>query len=125
MPDEIAISIATALATKGTEAVIAEGRTAIAALVSTIRDRFRRSRHEADVLQEAVARPDDPERRLALAELLSRALAEDPRFAERVLTQWRAAQEELTLDRGAVNNHFGGSADKVVQARDIHGDITL
>jgi hypothetical protein len=125
MPDEIALSIATALVTKGTEAVIAEGRTAIAALVSTIRDRFRRGRHEADILQEAVSHPDDQERRLALAELLSRALAEDPRFAERVLTQWHAAQQELNLDRGAVSNRFDGSAEKVVQARDIHGDITL
>ncbi|GAA2578462.1 hypothetical protein GCM10010399_05250 [Dactylosporangium fulvum] len=125
MPDEIALAIATALATKGTEAAVAEGRTALAALARTILDRFRRGSREADALQEAAARPGDRERQLVLAELLSRALADDPRFAGRVLTQWRAVQEELTLDRGAVSNHFSGAADKVVQARDIHGDITL
>ncbi|WP_432978173.1 hypothetical protein [Dactylosporangium sp. CA-233914] len=125
MPDEIALAIATTLATKGAEAVVAEGRTALAALAGMIRDRFRRGSREADALREAVARPEDRERQLVLAELLGRALADDPRFAGRVLAQWRAVQEELTLERGAVINHFSGAADKVVQARDVHGDITL
>jgi hypothetical protein len=125
MPDEIALAIATTLAAKGAEAVVAEGRTALAALVRTIRDRFRRGTREADAVQNALAWPEDRQRRLVLADLLSRTLRDDPEFARCVLTQWRAVQEEATLDHGAVSNHFSGVADKVVQARDVHGDISL
>ncbi|WP_433079657.1 hypothetical protein ACQP1P_40780 [Dactylosporangium sp. CA-052675] len=125
MTDEIALAIASTLATKGTEALIAEGRTALAALLQTIRDRFRPGSREGNALQEAIAHREDGERQLALAELLGRALADDPQFAARVLARWHAVQRELTLGRDTVSNHFSGTADKVVQARDVHGDIAL
>ena len=49
----------------------------------------------------------------------------DPGFAEELRVQWRAASVELQADRGGVVNQFSGQASKVVQARDIHGDLSL
>jgi hypothetical protein len=125
MPDELAIAIATTLAAKGAEAMIAGGRSAVAALARLIRDKFGDRSREAAALEAATAEPADRDRQLILADALRRAMAADPGFAARVLAQWRAAERETTVGTGAVANIFAGTAETVVQARDIHGDITL
>jgi hypothetical protein len=125
MPDEFVTEVAAVLAAKGAELVAVAGKSAMAALVRLVRDRFGRATHEAAVLEAAVEYPDDGERRVALAEVLAQVMIEDPIFAERVRLYWRDASVELTADRGGVVNHFSGSADKVVQARDIVGDISF
>ncbi|MFI5911402.1 hypothetical protein [Dactylosporangium sp. NPDC051541] len=148
MPSELAVAIAAAIAGRGGATVAGEGDTALAALARTIRDQLQRGRREgeapeADARNEAAAQTADSQataragnsqataqsgghnRQNALAEQLSRALADDPRFAGLVRDQWHAVQTELTMGEAAVHNSFSGTADKVVQARDIHGDLTF
>ena len=125
MPDEIVLAIATTLATKGAEAMIAGGKSAIAALVGLVRGRFGTDSQEAVALREAVADPAERERQFALADVLAQAMADDHRFAEQVLAHWHAVRAEVTVDRGVVVNQFSGIADKVMQVRDVHGTISL
>lgn len=115
MPDGFALAVVAALAGKDT-AVLAEG-----GLVEVIRERLR------DETRALAAAPADPDRRLALAEALSRAMAADAEFAGRVRDRWsaQAVKPGSPVERGGVVNSFGGVAEKVVQARDVHGDITF
>ena len=121
MPSELAVAIAAAITGRS-----GEGGTALAALARTVRDRLGRDHREADASEaELLHEAGDHGRQSVHAEQLSRALAEDPRFAGLVRDQWHAAQTELTMGEAAVHNSFSGTADKVVQARDIHGDLTF
>jgi hypothetical protein len=113
-PDQLAVAVVTTLAAKGAEAAFAAGKNAIAGL---LRGRLRRRGRDVEVLRAAIERPDDPGSRAALVEVLVRAMADDPELAARL----RAA---VALD-GAVVNQFSGTSAKVVQARDIHGDLSL
>jgi hypothetical protein len=117
MPDEFAILVATALATKGAEAAIAGTRSAVGALARLVRRRGDRDR--------AIAAPGDRQRTADLAEAIAAAMAADPRFAAQVRARWEAVAADEPAVRGAVVNHVSGTADKVVQARDIHGDVRL
>lgn len=123
--DQLAIMIATALATKGAEALTDAGRSAVGALVRLVRRRFGSGTREVEVLDGAVAHPDEAERVAALATVLARLMAADHLFRYQVEACWRAAAPELAAVQGGVTNHFSGSADKVLQARDIRGDVTF
>jgi predicted DNA-binding transcriptional regulator YafY len=118
VPDELAIAVATALANKGAELVAAAGRSAIDALGRFVRQRFGRGTRESAVLDAAA---DDPNAQQELAELLDRAMSDDPEFAIRLRSLW----QNVSADRGSVVNQFSGHAQKVVQARDIRGNVTL
>jgi hypothetical protein len=124
MPDEFAILVATALATKGAEAAIAGTRSAVGALARLVRRRGDRGR-TATALDRAIAAPGDRQRTADLAEAIAAAMAADPRFAAQVRARWEAVAADEPAGRGAVVNHVSGTADKVVQARDIHGDVRL
>jgi hypothetical protein len=112
-PDQLAVAVVTTLAAKGAEAAFAAGRNAV---VRLLRGRLGR-RRDVEVLRTAIERPDDPASRTALVDVLVRAMADDPELTARL----RGA---LALD-GVVVNSFSGTSAKVVQARDIHGDLTL
>jgi hypothetical protein len=67
-------------------------------------------------------RPDSPEV-AALGEELARAEAEDPAFSAELRERWRTASVE---QHGGVNNQVSGTVSgKVLQARDISGDISF
>jgi hypothetical protein len=119
------MAVATAVAAKGAEALVAGGTSAVRRLVRLVRDRFGSGTREDRVLQATMADPDDREKVAALVAVLARVLAADPTFRRDVSACWGDVSEELRADRGAVVNQFNGSATKVVQARDIHGDVTL
>jgi hypothetical protein len=125
MSDELAMAVATAVAAKGAEALAAGGRSALGALIRLIRGRFSSGTPEAATLSEAMSHPDDRERLAELAALLSHLMAADQAFRRQVEVGWRDASLVFSADHGAVINQFSGSADKVVQARDIAGDVTL
>jgi hypothetical protein len=126
MPDEWVVAVATALAAKGAEAVVAGGRSTVGALFRLVRDRFGGDARQAAVLRAAVDRPGEHDRQVQLADMLARVMAGDAVFAQRVRTLWREASAEVAAaDHDTVVNKFSGSADKVVQARDISGDITF
>jgi hypothetical protein len=76
-------------------------------------------------LEAAIAHPEDEARRVRLVAALAEAMQRDPAFARELRGHWQAASVELTADRGGVVNQFSGQADTVVQARDIHGDLSF
>ena len=126
-PDELAMAVAATVATVSTEAAVASGGRAVGALVRLVRDRLGRRRGDEDALQDAIEHPEDRQRIAALADALLSAMADDPALAARLreaLPLNAAAAAPVTADGGAVN-HFSGSAATVVQARDVHGGISL
>lgn len=126
MPSELVMAVVTALTAKGAEAVVASGKNKIAALYRVLHERFsREGTRETAVLQAAVEHPDDQARRKQLVEALARLLAADPDFRTRLVLSWREAATELAATQAAVVNHVSGNAAKVVQARDIYGDVTF
>jgi len=118
-PDELAVTVATTLATKGAEAAFVSGKSAVGALFRLVRDRFARRGRDVEVLRDALDRPDDQQRLAALADALVRAMADDPALIGLLRDALPFAAE------GGVVNQVSGSADKVVQARDIFGNVTL
>jgi hypothetical protein len=58
-----------------------------------------------------------------LAQLLERELTADPAFADEIRALWLRAAPNTTDD--AVSNAFYGKADKVIQLRDVHGDLNI
>jgi hypothetical protein len=105
--------------------MVAGATSAVRALVRLVRERFGRNTGEAEVLEAALAHPDDQQRRTDLAAVLAETMLRDPTFAEQVQVHWRAVSAELTVDHGGVVNQFSGQAEKVIQARDVDGDISF
>ncbi|MBE1487235.1 hypothetical protein [Plantactinospora soyae] len=124
MQDQLVLAIATGLATKGGEALIAGGGGLLGQLYRLVRNRFRTEGRGEDTLDAAVANPDETNR-ANLAEALARLLAADPDLEDRVQALWRDGVGEPSAESGGVINQFSGSADRVVQARDIRGDVSF
>ena len=123
MPDPVTMAIATAAASKVTESVTEQAREVIAQLAQRIRARFRHQPDHLAVLDAAEARPGSPDLIARLASLLDEAAAQDPAFGTELRGLWDRAQAGLTA--GGTTNIFTGHAAKVVQARDIHGGLTI
>src|SRR4051794_20386100 len=102
-PDELAVTVATTLATKGAEAAFASGRTAVGALFRLVRERFDRRGRDADALRGALDRPEDQQRLGALADALLRAMADDPAFVDLLRDALPSTAE------GSVVNQVSGS----------------
>ncbi|MEU8141752.1 hypothetical protein [Nonomuraea sp. NPDC048901] len=98
----IAGAVATGIATRAGESA----GTALSNLTRRVRDRFR---DRQTVLES--------EEKVAAA--LEAEFSRDPAFRQDCLGLWNQAQAS------SVANSFTGHANKVIQARDIHGDITL
>jgi hypothetical protein len=110
MPEPILVSIATALATK-----------AATGLYDLVKKKFSRDPEDTRALEAAEAAPGEAEPITALAERLEAAERADPEFARQLRDGW--AQHAET--GGVVNQVSGTVHGKVVQARDIHGNITF
>ena len=115
MPEPVLVSIAAALA----------GR-AVVGLYQYVKDHFKDDPDATAALEAAEqlteAAEDSPEVQ-ELSERLERAEQADPEFGKRLRAEWAAVQ--LHAETGGVTNHFSGTADKVVQARDIQGGISF
>ncbi|GAB3816779.1 hypothetical protein [Micromonospora zhanjiangensis] len=126
MDDQIVLAVATALATKGAEALGAGARSAIGSLFSLVRSRFGAGTRESAVLDAALAHPQEQWRHTALASTLADVMARDPDFTAALTDEWRRlVRSDVVAVQGEVVNHFSGTAGKVVQARDVQGDITF
>lgn len=126
MEDQIALAVATALAAKSAEAFGAGAREAIGSLFRMVRDRFGVGTPESAVLDGAVEHPQEQWRQTALASALAEVMARDPQFARTLKGEWRRLTgPNVVAAQGQVDNHFSGTAEKVVQARDIRGDIVF
>ncbi|WP_028927090.1 hypothetical protein [Pseudonocardia acaciae] len=109
MPEPILTAIATALAGK-----------AAAGLYQLVKDRFAERRAAREALEAATQAPDDPAAVAVLADRLAEAERDDPEFREALRSGWA----ELASG-GVVNQVHSSVTGKLVQARDIHGNITL
>ncbi|CCH15800.1 hypothetical protein [Micromonospora lupini] len=126
MEDQIVLAVATALATKGAEVLGVGARSAIGSLFSLVRSRFGTGTRESAALDAAMAHPQERWRHTALASALADVMARDPDFSAALADEWRRlAGTGVVVDQGQVVNHFSGTAGKVVQARDVQGDITF
>lgn len=111
MPEPILVSIAAAIAAKSATS-----------LYDLVKRRFA-GRGEAAAALEAAAGADEDSPEVAdLAAHLADAEAEEPVFGIELRQTW----QQVNADRGAVVNQITGNVSgRVVQARDIHGDITF
>ncbi|WFE63677.1 hypothetical protein [Micromonospora sp. WMMD714] len=126
MEDQLVLAVATTLATKGAEAFGAGAREAIGSLFRMVRNRFGVGTREAAVLDGAVEHPQEQWRHTALASALAEVMARDPQFATALKSEWqRLAGPGIVAAQGQVANHFSGTAEKVVQARDVRGGIVF
>jgi hypothetical protein len=112
MVEPFLISIAAELAAKG-----------VGALFEFVRDRFGGHPEAAKALVAAEGAPPDSAPVLALAQRLAEVTAADPDFARQLRVEWTHAE---VSQRGRVNNSITGNVTgKVVQAGDIHGNISF
>ena len=114
------MAIATAVAGKAAESLTDQAAQAIAAIRRKIRERFRGNPGELPALDAA---RDDPSAAAGLARFLDAEFAADPAFRDEIRALWLQAAPAATDN--AVSNVFHGKADKVVQLRDVHGDLNI
>lgn len=108
MPEPILISIATALATK-----------AATGLYDLVKKKFAKDPEALAELE--AASPEHPETIEAVAERLDSVRQADPDFAAALTAEWTQH-----ADNGGVTNQISGTVSgNVLQARDIHGNITF
>jgi hypothetical protein len=110
MFDPVLTEIATTLA----------GRAA-GGLYDLVRSAFRRHPEATGELVAVEGAAPDSAPVRALATRLAEFEAADPEFARGLRAEWYGQR----ADHGGVNNKVIGTAGKVVQARDIHGDISF
>jgi hypothetical protein len=113
MADPVTIAIATAVAGKAAESLTDQVSRPVATIVARIRDRFRDRSAEREVV--AVAERE-PKRVEELAELLQAEMDSDPSFGAEIRALW---QQVGTI------NIVHGNVGKVVQVRDVHGDLNV
>lgn len=114
MPEPILVSIAAALAAKG-----ATG------LYDLVRRKFAKNSGALAALEAASSAPEDEGPITALAERLYEAEAEDGEFSEALREEWNKLPESR-VSHGDVHNSVTGTVTgKVVQLRDVHGNINL
>lgn len=143
MGDPLTLAIAAAAAGKAVELTGQPVKDGVVALGRKVRDWFSGQPSDEEVLSGAIAEPEDGARIARLADALRRAMDEDPAFADdleaalqRALDEdpeFRAAIDQrlqqtrmnATANDDAVTNVFNGTAEKVIQLRDVHGDLTI
>ncbi|MFD0967603.1 hypothetical protein [Plantactinospora endophytica] len=124
MQDQLVLAVVTALAAKGGEAIITGGGSAFARLYRFLCDRFRANGSGTASLEAVVTGPGDTER-AELADAIAQLLTVDPELRPRLEALWSGARAESAASSGGVINQFSGTADRVVQARDIQGDVSF
>lgn len=126
MPDEVMVAIAATVATRAADALVSAAQNAVTRLVRAVRDRLGHDRTDLETFDAAVAAPTNADRVHALGEAISRVSQSDPAFATYLRALWEQAAQELTVDHGGVVNQINGTVSgQVIQARDIHGDVTF
>lgn len=120
MVDPLTLAVASAIAGKTAEAMTDQARQAISAITGKLRARFGKRPAVLAVVDAAARGEQEPE---VLAQVLEDEFAADPGFRDEINTLWVQAAPAATDD--AVSNVFHGNAEKVIQMRDVHGDIHL
>jgi hypothetical protein len=114
MPEPILVAIAAALAAKS-----ATG------LYDLVKRKFAKDPAATAALEAASMSPDDSQPVKALAERLHQAEANDEEFADTLRAEWHELQKARATHGGVHNQVTGNVTGKVVQAGDVHGNISL
>ncbi|TDC09526.1 hypothetical protein [Actinomadura bangladeshensis] len=123
MTDPMTVAIATAMAGKAVEVAGEPVRAAVAELCRRVRERFRgRPADEAALARAAAEHPERPE---VLEGVVRRLLDEDPAFRAELETIWQQAHTNASATGDGVVNVFTGRAERVVQLRDVQGDLNI
>ncbi|MFI7026850.1 hypothetical protein ACIBMZ_29455 [Micromonospora sp. NPDC049900] len=126
MDDQLVLAVTTTLASKGAEALVSGARSATGTLVRLVRGRFCSGTREGDALTAAMAHPDDRSLQATLASFLASEMSRDPTFDAAVRAAWHRLSNQIdNSSRHNVVNNFNGTAERVVQARDIKGDVVF
>ena len=120
MADPLAVAVATTIATKAAETLTEQAQQALASVVRRIRERFASRPDQAAVLDSVVT---EPESAGALATILNQEFSSDPGFRDEIQALWLQVNPVATDN--AVANVFYGKAEKVIQLRDVHGDLNI
>jgi hypothetical protein len=123
MTDPLLDSLANALAGQAVSALSAAAKAALQKVRDLLGKRASRDPETQAALE--AAQPARPETVRALAQRLDQVAGDDPELAELIGSARRVLHQEITAGDGGVVNTISGNAQKVVQARDIHGGITF
>ncbi|WP_433334244.1 hypothetical protein [Spirillospora sp. CA-294931] len=115
--DPMTIAIITAMAGKAVEVA---GGEAMMTFTRRVRERFRGT-PDQQALERAAEDPGNPEHSETLRATIRQAMADDPTLE----TLWTQARNESTANDDGVVNVFNGTAEKSIQLRDVHGDLTI
>lgn len=125
MTDPFLDSLATALAGQAATALGAAGSKALEKVRALVRGKAEQDPETRTALESA-EQPSAGETEIrALAERLDRLRDQDREFAERLSSDGDPVHREISAGDDAVVNVNSGNVDKLVQARDINGGITL
>jgi hypothetical protein len=116
MADPVTLAVAAGIAGKATEALAGRGEHTIATITRKVRDRFRSRPGDSAVLDAALA---DSAATVALASVLDREFARDPKFRQEIEALWQQAAPVPT-----VTNVNYGTPGTLIQAGHI-GDLTI
>lgn len=143
MGDPLTLAIAAAAAGKAVELTGQPVKDGIVAFGRKVRDRFSGRAVDEEALVGAIAKPDDGVGIARLAEALRRAMEADAGFADDLEAAFQRAMDEdpefravvkdrlqqnlvdATANDEGVTNVFNGTAEKVIQLRDVHGGLTI
>lgn len=121
MPDPITTAIATAVAGSAAQSLTTQASRILAEITSRIRRKFRERQGDLAALVAAQDGPGSPDEVAVLAESLHQISVDDPAFGKEIMLLW----QQYRVLAGDVNNNFQGHAEKVVQLRDVHGDLNI
>jgi hypothetical protein len=127
MTDPVTAAVATALATKAIAGLSEAGKSAFDRLARIVRRKLSPEARSSGSLDLAQTYPTSDAHRHALADALSRAMIDDQHFAVQLVNLWRYLQEDREgVSQSSVLNIVSGGVDgKIVQARDIHGQVSF
>jgi hypothetical protein len=120
MSDPVISSVAAVVAGKAAEAAVQSGKSACAALVRLVRERFSRDEQAERALETARSNPEDNTAVAGLVLVLERLALADADFGARLRELWPRASAELSAgDGGVVNSVTGSVGGHLMQARDV------
>jgi hypothetical protein len=126
MPDTIIMEIATAVASQTAQTLSAQATGTLAEIVKRIASKFRDRPADLAVLNNAQGAQASSDMVSQLVHALRRAALEDPDFGQQITTLWTQPPAEAKIATSdSVINTFHGHAAKLIQMRDVHGDLTI
>jgi hypothetical protein len=115
VPEPILISIAAALASR-----------TVIGLYQLVKEKFADDPSATAILEAAEGAGGDSPEVHELGAKLASMEAVDSEFAQRLRVEWERSGGDLHAESGGVVNDISGEVrGNVLQARDIHGDITF